>query len=557
MNCPACGTENRDGAHFCRSCGANLLESEAASITESSAETEREDAMPEEAVPERVVSDEDASKAKLTESPVGESGSDEEVRDAAMSVAEVEVEPEETGPEPGEEAAVAAATQVEAPAEEKTPEESHEKAEPAPMDQPMHVEDAPAPDRVVEAETGEFEPLPELEGDLFAFWREEADLMTPLEPDTVIGGRFVVVEALDIQEKEILYQAQDLMRCWQCGYEDNDPGGAFCARCGVLMDHRPEVRLLEVRDAEAKPSTGMIVVARLSHGSRHFLLLAEPAPERKPKPEVPPETRSFRLLVGQRSDAGQVREIDEDSLFVLTLSPTYESRTGPVLGLFAVADGMGGHAAGEVASRIALQSLADRVMRTIILPEIAGELVWEDDILAFLRQATIAANDAVYLARKKRENDMGTTLTTALIRDDRLFLAHVGDGRMYRFSANGLEQLTTDHSVVASMVAEGQIEPEEIYTHPHRSIVSRCIGDKPVVEVDSDLLPLHPGDRIIVCCDGLWEMVRNEGIEDVMMQEADPQAACDLLVRRANAAGGEDNISVIVVQLEAMIGLED
>jgi serine/threonine protein phosphatase PrpC len=132
----------------------------------------------------------------------------------------------------------------------------------------------------------------------------------------------------------------------------------------------------------------------------------------------------------------------------------------------------------------------------------------------------------------------------------------VGDSRVYRFNAEGLEQLTTDHSVVASMIANGQAKPEEIYSHPHRSIVYRCIGDKPVVEVDTDILPLAPGDRIILCCDGVWEMLRDEGVEDVMMQEADPQAACDLLVRRANAAGGDDNISVIVVQFDAITDID-
>jgi serine/threonine protein phosphatase PrpC len=152
---------------------------------------------------------------------------------------------------------------------------------------------------------------------------------------------------------------------------------------------------------------------------------------------------------------------------------------------------------------------------------------------------------------------MGTTLTTVLIRDSRLYLAHVGDCRAYRWSVNGLDQLTTDHSVVASMIAKGQAEPEELYTHPHRSIVYRCIGDKATVEVDTDMLPVSPGDRIIICCDGLWELVRDEGIEDVMLQEADPQMACDLLVRRANAAGGDDNISVIVVQVDAMGELEE
>ena len=131
-------------------------------------------------------------------------------------------------------------------------------------------------------------------------------------------------------------------------------------------------------------------------------------------------------------------------------------------------------------------------------------------------------------------------------------MAHVGDCRAYRWNADGLEQLTTDHSVVASMVASGQAKPEEIYTHPHRSVIYRCIGDQPRSRWTPTSCRLAPGDRLVVCCDGLWEMVRNEGIEDVMMQESDPQAACDLLVSRANVAGGDDNISVIVVQVEAV-----
>jgi serine/threonine protein phosphatase PrpC len=101
------------------------------------------------------------------------------------------------------------------------------------------------------------------------------------------------------------------------------------------------------------------------------------------------------------------------------------------------------------------------------------------------------------------------------------------------------------------MIAKGEAAPDEIYTHPHRSIVYRCVGDKPTVEVDTDALPLAPGDRIVICCDGLWEMIRSQGIEDVMLQESDPQVACDLMVKHANLAGGEDNISVIVVHVES------
>jgi len=319
------------------------------------------------------------------------------------------------------------------------------------------------------------------------------------------------------------------------------------------------VRLLQVRDDGAElPAAdlagvelpeGQDVAGHLVHEGWSFLLLAEQEPaSRKEALQV----SGIRLLVGHRSDTGLVRELDEDSLLVLAMTPSYESRIGPVVGLFSVADGMGGHEGGEIASKMALQVLAAQAVRHILLPAMAGEVVLDEDVTALLRQATIAANDAVYLARQKRENDMGTTLTTALVRDERLFLAHVGDCRAYRWNEQGLEQLTTDHSVVASMIAEGRAAPEEIYNHPHRSVIYRCIGDKPTVDVDTDMLPLAPGDRIILCSDGLWEMIRDEGIEDVMMQESDPQAACDLLVKHANVAGGEDNISVIVVQVETI-----
>jgi serine/threonine protein phosphatase PrpC len=521
MKCPACGAKNREGARFCRGCGAQLLEKEAQPGPNA--------------------------KEIVPEGEPGLAGSPEAAPDLSAASPGGEMPQEEE-----QEAADAPASEGDSAGEEApTPEGGDESI---PSEPERH--EIPAA-RAAELDAAGYEPLAEDDDDLLMFWREEAEPMTPVEQDTVVGDRYAIEEALDVQADEILYKALDLWRCWQCGYEENDPEGAFCARCGVLMDHRPEVRLLEVEAADTQPSGDWTVVKRLSQDDRHFLIVVEPEPEPPLEAEVAPVPPSLRLLVGQRSDPGQVRELDEDSMFVLTMSPTYESRTGPVLGLYSVADGMGGHAGGEVASKMALHVLVERVLHTVILPEIAGELVLEEDILTFLRQATIAANDEVYLTRQKRENDMGTTLTTVLIRDNRLFLAHVGDCRAYRWSVNGLDQLTTDHSVVASMIAKGQAEPEELYTHPHRSIVYRCIGDKPIVEVETDMLPVAPGERIIVCCDGLWELVRDEGIEDVMLQEADPQMACDLLVRRANAAGGDDNISVIVVQIDAVGELEE
>jgi serine/threonine protein phosphatase PrpC len=445
---------------------------------------------------------------------------------------QVDLTPEPAGDVPEAQAAEADAE----PQPEFEPDPSLEAGEPAPE---------PVQTPPIETGASDEEPLPEDDG-MLGFWRDEDDPLVAARPGTLIADRYLLIEALDVQTDSVLFDAQDMVRCWQCGHEENARGDAFCAKCGAALDRKRRVRLVQVRHPDAAPPGGEEVAERLSHENRTFLRLVTPEAE----PEL--ADRGIRFLVGQASHAGRVRDLDEDSLLSLTFSPTYESRTGPALGLFVVADGMGGHESGEIASKMALQVFAGNFIRGLILPQLSGELALEEDIPAILRRAILAANDAVYLSSHKRGNDMGTTLSAAFVRDDRLFLAHVGDCRIYRWNADGLEQLTTDHSVVASMIAKGEAAPEEIYTHPHRSIVYRCVGDKPSVEVDTDVLPLAPGDRIVVCCDGLWEMIRSQGIEDVMLQESDPQVACDLLVKHANMAGGEDNISVIVVQVEAI-----
>jgi serine/threonine protein phosphatase PrpC len=571
MNCPACGSDNREGARFCRSCGTELAQHPGSGPLDGALTG---------AVLDEVTAESMPATGERAAEPVAEAAEPREEGAADDG----ESGPGEPGAFPAEPSDGEAGEDLVAETSETTADET---AEWVPEEQPgtedraeeppagntatgeassggMVLDDDSPEDGMAAPEDAGHEPAEpeeaaalgdsgsagpvEEDEELYGFWRNETEPLEPLPVSTVIAERYVVVKVVEQYDKEIRYLTHDLGRCWQCGFEGNDSNDEFCAQCGAMLDHWAEVVLVEVQAGRAMPSSGDPVLARLQHVGRHFLVLGEP---RSGEAEVLTPS-CMRLIVGQHSDKGQVRDLDEDSLLSLVLSPTYESRTGPVLGLFAVADGMGGYEGGEVASRLAIQTLADRVMRSVILPELAGEMILEDDVVVRLRQATIAANDDVYLTRQKGGNEMGTTLTVAFIRDDLLFLSHVGDCRAYRWNANGLEQLTTDHSVVASLIAEGRVQPEEIYTHPHRSVVYRCIGDKPLVEVDTDVLPLFPDDRLVLCCDGLWEMVRNEGIADVMMQESDPQLACELLVRRANAAGGEDNISVVIVKVESL-----
>ena len=131
-------------------------------------------------------------------------------------------------------------------------------------------------------------------------------------------------------------------------------------------------------------------------------------------------------------------------------------------------------------------------------------------------------------------------------------VANVGDSRTYRLHASQLTQITRDHSVVANMVASGEITAEQALVHDRKGVIYRCLGDLPELAIDTFLVELEIGDRLMLCCDGLWEMVPDGLIEDILLQYTDPQAACQRLVALANEAGGDDNISVIVVNIQSV-----
>ena len=224
---------------------------------------------------------------------------------------------------------------------------------------------------------------------------------------------------------------------------------------------------------------------------------------------------------GSRTDVGCVRDHNEDSLVV---APP----------LFAVADGMGGHAAGEVASEIAVNVLAD--------------LAPKDLDGAVLEHAVEEANhEIIRAARDGRGRDgMGTTLTACMLENERLIIAQVGDSRAYLLHHGKLQQLTRDHSLMADMIEAGQLTPEEARHHPQRSVITRALGSDPNTRPDMYEINVETGDRLLVCSDGLSSMIEDEQIEAVMRRVPDPQRCASQLVNEAIAAGGHDNVTVIV-----------
>lgn len=236
-----------------------------------------------------------------------------------------------------------------------------------------------------------------------------------------------------------------------------------------------------------------------------------------------------RIVAAGVTDTGQVRPANEDAYLV------GES-------VYAVADGMGGHLAGEVASATALEPI--EALDGRVFPD-ATEAV------TALRRAVIEANRTVsdMAAHEPSYRGMGTTLTATMLEGRRVHIAHVGDSRAYLLRDGQFSQLTDDHTLVQHLVDEGQITREEAATHPQRSIITRAIGVSREIDVDSMTLDLEPGDQLLLCSDGLTGVVDDEVIASELATDGDAQEALDRLVERANAAGGPDNITVILLRV--------
>ena len=307
---------------------------------------------------------------------------------------------------------------------------------------------------------------------------------------------------------------------------------------------------------------------------------------------------ALRLIAAAKTDVGQQRDQNEDNCYTNVLENDQQSA-----GLFVVADGMGGYHAGEIASKIAVDTIGeilgpllgptsgqptlrlnkrkrgknkntrereerDDPAKTQPLAELHDgeengsegehETRQLDESLVVqhyadkLRDAIERSSEAIvsYGQEHSEARGLGSTVTAALTIGDQAFIANVGDSRTYLLRGGKLERLTQDHSLVERLVEAGQISRDQVYDHRQRNLIYRSLGaGHAEVEVDIFTERLRPGDALLLCSDGLWEMVRDPQIESILNEVTDPAEACAVLVERANENGGEDNITAVLVRV--------
>jgi len=262
------------------------------------------------------------------------------------------------------------------------------------------------------------------------------------------------------------------------------------------------------------------------------------------------KSAAIEVRVFGQTDVGQVREHNEDNFLVADLTRKareFEPGQAHVLGksgaVFGVCDGMGGAAAGEVASRLAVDIIYDR------LAEAKAPRNREDLARRLVRAVQDAGVRIFGEARADRSRrGMGTTSTIATLIDDRLFLAQVGDSRAYILRDGDLTQVTRDQSLVNQLIEAGQLTEEEAETFEHNNIILQALGTSEVVQVDLTYVDLRADDTLLICSDGLSGMVRSEDIRGVLTELEDPAEVCAKLIASANEAGGHDNVTVVIVK---------
>lgn len=359
--------------------------------------------------------------------------------------------------------------------------------------------------------------------------------VAPLPVDKVIAQRFRILELLASSPERNRYRVLDLTFCHSCGCEENAVVDEYCHKCGAALEPR---RVVILDEQLLRPPVHFDV--HLTANEREYYGVYEEELAVK----TPPQPSALQVRWGRATDQGRTRDHNED----YSEGWIYSRNGLTLLGLFVVADGLGGQDSGEVASQMTTDTLWQSIRTSFWEPTTLGQETVPAPEEA-LRQAVLAANEVVLRTRLERNSQMSSTVTAALLVDKTIHIANVGDSRTYVFSAQGLTRITKDHSLVQRLVDTGQITPEEVYSHPRRNLIYQSIGDRPDVQVDLYRHEFIADERLVLCSDGMWEMVHDDGLEEVLLAESDPQRASDRLVINANLAGGEDNISIIIVQL--------
>jgi serine/threonine protein phosphatase PrpC len=243
------------------------------------------------------------------------------------------------------------------------------------------------------------------------------------------------------------------------------------------------------------------------------------------------------MKYGVESDKGRVRELNEDYFNILAGHPNI-----PLT--MMIADGMGGHNSGEIASKMAVECVSNYILKNP--DKISSEKNIEENIIDVVNRA----NDAVYTGSLKNVeySGMGTTMIVSVVLNNKMYIGHVGDSRVYLIREGTIKRLTTDHSYIEELIKNGSLTREQAENHPQKHIITRALGCEEIIEVDFYTCELHKNDIFVLCTDGLTNMISEQKIMEVVCRHKDPQQACKELVELANKNGGIDNITVIVLQ---------
>ncbi len=242
------------------------------------------------------------------------------------------------------------------------------------------------------------------------------------------------------------------------------------------------------------------------------------------------------MHVGISTDIGKHRDINQDSYYVS------EKQEIP---LFIISDGMGGHKAGEVASKMAIDIIKEKIS------DKNNRLKLEESIAELIRETIKIANLEIYKTSQEKEeySGMGTTVTMAYILENKIFIGQVGDSRAYLLRNDKFIQLTEDHSLVAQLLKNGSITEEEAENHPQKNVITRAVGTDEEIDIDIVVEKIYNEDLILLCTDGLTNMVDDNEIKEVLLKRKDIQIACEDLVELANDNGGYDNITVMAIKI--------